>query len=192
VALAAGFLVFYRGAYRDDLGWDPSRWREDTRLAGGTLLAALVPVFAVQAIFVYVLDLPSSHPIVDLMKKEPAPAVMALVTLMAVVVAPLSEEFAFRVLLQGWLERQQARMRARRTGLFDDRPGFAPLVIASVAFALAHVGHGSDPVALFLFSLFLGYVYRQTHRLLPSLLVHMGLNALTMAQLWLMVYTGEQ
>jgi membrane protease YdiL (CAAX protease family) len=191
LVLAIEYLIFICGAYLDDLGWDTSRLASDLRLGGLAFLAALVPVYGVQAFFVYVLDMPSVHPIVELMKGQPSPVLMILATLMAVVVAPVAEEFAFRVVLQGWLERQQTRLRQARTGTSDETPGYAPIVIASVVFALMHAGHGSDPYALFVLSLFLGYVYRQTHRIFPSLVVHMLVNGLTMATLWLTVYAGE-
>jgi membrane protease YdiL (CAAX protease family) len=150
-----------------------------------------VPVFAVPWCFVYVLDIPSKHPLVELMETRPNLAVMILATVMAVGVAPLFEEFVFRVLLQGWLEDQQVRLRERRAASGDERPGFAPIVVASVVFAALHMGHGPDPFALFVFSLFLGYVYRQTHRIVPSLVVHACLNGWTMINLWLMVYAVD-
>jgi membrane protease YdiL (CAAX protease family) len=57
------------------------------------------------------------------------------------------------------------------------RPSFAPVVLSSVLFALAHVGHGPDPVALFFLALGLGYLYRQTHRIWPGIVLHFLLNA---------------
>ena len=47
-------------------------------------------------------------------------------------------------------------------------------------FALVHFSHGPDFVPLFVLSLGLGYLYRQTHRIMPSLVVHFGLNLMTM------------
>lgn len=56
------------------------------------------------------------------------------------------------------------------------RPGFAPIVLSSVLFALAHVGNGPDPIALFFLALGLGYLYRQTHRIWPGIVLHFLLN----------------
>jgi membrane protease YdiL (CAAX protease family) len=55
-----------------------------------------------------------------------------------------------------------------------------PLVLASLVFALAHWGHGLAPIPLFFLSLGLGYLYRQTGSLIPSITVHFVLNGLTM------------
>ncbi len=63
-------------------------------------------------------------------------------------------------------------------------PAAWPIVVSSVVFALMHAGQGAAPIPLFIFSLFLGYVYQRTHRIWPSLVTHMLLNAMTMATLW--------
>ena len=47
-----------------------------------------------------------------------------------------------------------------------------------------------DPVALFILALFLGYVYQRTHRIIAPVFVHACVNALSMIQLWLLVF-GE-
>jgi membrane protease YdiL (CAAX protease family) len=187
LVFALAYLVAARGAYLDDLGFDTSRLRFDARLGGLAFLAALVPVFAVQWFFVFVLDMPSKHPLVVTVEGHPSVATMVLATFLAVVVAPLFEEFVFRVLLQGWLENQQVQIRERRAGGGDQKPGFAPIVIASVVFAGMHMGYGPDPFALFVLSLVLGYVYRQTHRIFPSLVLHACVNGWAMLSLWLTV-----
>ena len=191
VVFAVLYLIFKSGAYVEDLGLDTSRLARDARLGGLIFVAAIVPVFAVQWFFVYALGMKSEHPIVKLSQAQPGMTILALATLMAVVVAPLFEEFAFRVILQGWLESHQARLRQGLGGDGQDKPGFAPLVITSLLFALLHFGYGPDPFALFVFSLFLGYAYRQTHRIVPSLVVHACLNGWTMLNLWAMNFGGK-
>jgi len=59
-------------------------------------------------------------------------------------------------------------------------PGWMPILLTSMLFALAHISYGPSAVPLFFFSLALGYLYQQTHRIWPSLVVHMSLNSLTM------------
>lgn len=63
--------------------------------------------------------------------------------------------------------------------------GFVPIVASSLLFAVAHLGHGPDPIAIFVLALFLGYVYQRTHRILPCIVLHMFFNALTLVILWL-------
>jgi membrane protease YdiL (CAAX protease family) len=60
-------------------------------------------------------------------------------------------------------------------------------LISSLLFALLHVGQGPAPIPLFFLALVLGYLYHQTHRIWPGLIVHAGLNGLTAAMLWVML-----
>jgi membrane protease YdiL (CAAX protease family) len=43
-----------------------------------------------------------------------------------------------------------------------------------------HLGQGAAPIPLFFFSLGVGYLYRQTGRLWPCIIVHFLLNAFSM------------
>src|SRR5262249_34961329 len=129
---------------------------------------------------------PSEHPIIDLLKKSETTLPFFCSYVAAVFIAPPVEEFLFRVVLQGWLERLAVDWRGALGGRFtpepteeevNDRPRKSwPIVVSSALFALAHVGHGPDWVALFVLGLGLGYLYRQTHRLWPSMIVHLLLN----------------
>lgn len=65
--------------------------------------------------------------------------VLLVCILSAAVVAPVTEEFFFRVLLQGWLESGQRRLRPRMPALSRCVPGaVGPIVIASFLFAQGH------------------------------------------------------
>lgn len=55
-----------------------------------------------------------------------------------------------------------------------------PMVVTSGIFAGLHIGQGLAPVALFFFSLALGYLYRQTGRITAPVVLHMVLNSMTM------------
>jgi hypothetical protein len=103
----------------------------------------------------------------------------------------------FRGVLQGWLEKLEAaivsRRHSREAGELSaaspvepiDRPlGAMPIIVSSLLFALMHLGQGPAPIALFVFSLVLGFLYRQTHRLWPSMVVHCLLNAVTIVVLF--------
>jgi len=83
----------------------------------------------------------------------------------------------------------------RDDGLQGELRGSAswlPIAISSVIFALLHVTHGPDWVALTLLAAGMGYVYQRTHRLVPSLVVHALLNSLSMMGLWIQVYVLPQ
>jgi hypothetical protein len=65
---------------------------------------------------------------------------------------------------------------------------WAPIGISSVIFALLHLSHGPDWVPLIPLAVGMGYLYQRTHRLVPSLVVHCGLNSLSMWMLWVHVF----
>ncbi len=56
-----------------------------------------------------------------------------------------------------------------------------PIVVASILFAVMHWGQGLAPIPLFFLSMGLGYLYRQTGSLVPSIVVHFVLNGFTMS-----------
>jgi membrane protease YdiL (CAAX protease family) len=178
--------LLLRGATMTDLGWDASRLKDDLIVGGWLWMAAILPVFSVQLFFTQVLKYESHHPLIELAQDGPTLAMMIGATIAAAVIAPWVEEFVFRVVLQGWLEGEQVRLRQERDPEADERPGYAPLVIASLVFAGLHFSNGPDPIAIFVLSLFLGYAYRQTHRITPSLVIHAGINGWTMLNLWIM------
>ena len=175
-AIVATALRLGAGASRRDFGL-PISAREllrDGALGAAAFAAALVPVYAVQAVVVWVLELPASHPTIERLLSDPDVATVISAVAMAVVVAPLFEEFAFRVLLQGWLESVAGPGRYWPTG------------VSSLLFALTHQGQGAAPVALFILALVLGYLYRQTHRLAPCVAMHAVFNAFSLLLVWLL------
>ncbi len=76
------------------------------------------------------------------------------------------------------------------TGLFGLPHGWLPIGLSSLLFALAHVGWGPDPVALFVLALILGYVYQRTHRIVPSMVIHALFNGMTLFMLWRVTSTA--
>lgn len=86
-----------------DLGFRVDRLLPDI-FVGLVAFCMLAPlVFGIQ--FILTKFWPSNHPLIEMLQQAPSLGMFALTCFSAVVVAPLSEEFAFRVLLQGWLEK---------------------------------------------------------------------------------------
>jgi membrane protease YdiL (CAAX protease family) len=210
----------------------------DVCIGAAACLVALAPVHLVQFAFMYMFlpEMKSGHPLIKMvMDAPPDPWILFLTGVAAVVVAPICEETAFRLLLQGWLERwEDERLGWRKkaasevpnelatttgdeatattdeptqsdTSPFDvsdssfesDPPrrgiaglpyGWFPILVSSVAFALAHFGYGPEPVPLFLLAIVLGYLYQRTHRIIPSIVAHALFNLFTMIILWRMAY----
>ena len=73
-------------------------------------------------------------------------------------------------------------------GVFGLPNGWFPIVVSATLFSLAHLGHGPDPIAIFVLALVMGYVYQRTHRITPCIVLHMLFNAFSLVALGLMVY----
>ena len=207
----------------------------DVRIGAVACLAALVPVFVVQAILLHLVPEPTQHPLVQMVLRDHDPAVMALSFLAAVVVAPICEETAFRLFLQGWLEKWEDRcvdpaaavepdisIQDKQTreqgdeeidggdtspclpfllsscvpptppsrGLLGLPHGWVPILVSSLLFSLAHVGHGFDPIPLFLLAVVLGYTYQRTHSIVPCIVTHLLFNLSTLIALGLTIYAS--
>jgi membrane protease YdiL (CAAX protease family) len=262
LATSIAVLLLWKlcGATAEDFGVRPRRPGSDIALGLVTFLAALAPVYAIQLLLTRFF--PSEHPVVTMLTKQAHPGTLLVAFFTAVLVAPIAEEFFFRVLLQGWLERVETWWRAGGQGLDarttdlegdaatgpasarasgdlrhpaiplseasaatslrpdDDNPyrapleagrpsvpaasrrpedmatprgapGTAPILISSAAFAAMHIGHGPDPIPLFVLALMLGYLYHRTHRLLPCVVLHMAINAFSLLVLWLTITFGQ-
>ncbi len=75
------------------------------------------------------------------------PGEKAVAVVMAVAVAPLVEEFFFRVLLQGWLEAVWSRWRRKNRELRVAPVSWLPIVLPAALFALMHLRSGKEPLS---------------------------------------------
>ncbi len=109
VVVVIVLLRSWSGASWEDLGLSLAKLGNDLQLGGLTFLAVVLPVYAMQAVLSHWIS--GQHPVVELVTKNRGPEVLVLTALTTVVVAPLAEEFLFRVLLQGWLEALWSQRR---------------------------------------------------------------------------------
>lgn len=96
-------IMLRTGCTWRDLGIVPKEAGRDIAigLAAFCMLAPIV--YTIQAALT--LLQPYKHPLIDMLTQNPSVQLFALLAFSAAILAPLSEEWAFRVLLQGWLER---------------------------------------------------------------------------------------
>jgi len=109
VAAGMAWLAATRDADAHDLGLPTSR-RQLARDAGvGVVacLAALLPIYLVQYVLFIALQPEQQHPLIEQLLENHTPAMILVGFVTAVVVAPVFEEFVFRLLFQGWLERYE-------------------------------------------------------------------------------------
>jgi membrane protease YdiL (CAAX protease family) len=205
-------------------------------------------------------------PLLILLKHSPALGTLVLCLVVAVIAAPVVEEFVFRLVLQGWLEARESRLRGSLPPRCWFPAGICSLLLAAVPFAALHyrspvtdagptwialamtgkavadlltLGFGwwllradagataedfglsrakffadlrlgflaflacaflvyglkfalshvcpenvADPLAVFVFALFLGALYWRTHRIVPSIALHMSLNFTSLMVAW--------
>ncbi|HTQ38288.1 MAG TPA: CPBP family intramembrane glutamic endopeptidase [Pirellulales bacterium] len=213
VALCLALVVLTRRAHATaaNLGFQPTKIVFDLT-CGAIAFAAIAPVvYAVQIVSEAFIT-QYHHPLIKAVQQHPDPVTWIMVTLSAVIVAPVTEEFFFRGLLQGWLEKIELDYcrrlgRVAATSAAEDYPadaaheahtqpqflqhgllnlplGTVPILLSSTLFALTHLGQGAAHIPLFVLALVLGFLYQRTHRLLPSVVVHFLLNAITMGLLF--------
>ncbi len=167
--LIAALVLWQRGATVADLGLADPRPAEGLWLAVATWVIIVPPLLAVAAVLDrYVVSY--RHPVIDFLAADRSTLAVGLVLFSAIVAAPVAEEFFFRRVLQGWLER---------------RIGGRALVVSAVAFGLAHAGHGFGWLPLIGFGLATGYLARQRGTILPCIVVHALFNAVSVCLLLL-------
>jgi len=177
-----------------DLGIRGSELLADLRLGCHGFLMFGPPAYAIQMLLT--VWSPESHPIIESLRAAPDTRLMIASVASAVVAAPLQEEFLWRLLFQGWLEKLArapsepmelmfGRSRAASAGSVDQAVITWPILVSSFLFALLHLSHGPAAVALFFFAVGLGWLYQRTHRIVPCITAHLLLNGCSLALLFL-------
>jgi membrane protease YdiL (CAAX protease family) len=218
MVLSALTIMLHTRATWRDLGVDTRYFAKDLRIGLIAFVLLAPPVYALQVLLVQ--WFPSEHPLVNLLRERPDPLFLGISAFVAVIVAPLTEEYFFRVLFQGWLHRvnsnsevltswfyvtpkqiqpegrgllsepvQEHFLTGERNSEVSDVAalGIWPIFASAIFFSLMHTSHGPDPIPLFLLAVGLGYLYRQTRRVLPCIVVHLLLNVCSLAALILAI-----
>jgi membrane protease YdiL (CAAX protease family) len=161
-------LLRGRGATWRDLGFSGSNRAVAPAVVG--LVVVLAPLLSLAALLDAVV--PYRHPRVDFLATRRDATGIGLAVVAAVVGAPIAEEFFFRRMLQGWLER--------RVPPGDEATA---IVASAAAFGLAHTGQGLAWLPLVLFGIVLGWLARRTGSILPCILLHAAFNAVSVTLL---------
>jgi membrane protease YdiL (CAAX protease family) len=134
----------------------------------GLLLSALPLIFASSAVvssLMHVNSQKDSQPIMQLFERAGGPAKRIPIIILAIVIAPLAEEFFFRGFLYGVLKRYAGALPA--------------LVFTGIAFALIHL-HVPSLLPLFLLACVLTFAYELSGSLLVPMAMHALFNAITL------------
>ncbi|WP_425617716.1 lysostaphin resistance A-like protein [Anatilimnocola sp. NA78] len=150
--LTFALITFRLRPTLDDWGLSLRHWRADWQIGTGAFLAAFLPMMLLQFVLVNVVGWKYEHELIELAKSKDIPF-FALAILSAVVMAPLFEEFVFRGLLQGWLDKIFSRQATDKSILLGSRAESSPVIAASstegevVFIADEHANPYAAPVA---------------------------------------------
>ena len=175
-------------------------------LAGSLML--LPPVMLIQALAVQFI--PYTHPTLDSLADNFTGRSAAWAWIAAVGIAPVTEEFFFRGVIQSWLQRvfdhdepkefwflggpvnhELATVPKQEIAAMVHLRFWAPILITSALFASMHLNQGPAPIPLFFLSLGLGYLFRKSGSFVPCLVVHIVLNSISMTLLTLTIVYPE-
>jgi membrane protease YdiL (CAAX protease family) len=144
-----------------ELGIGLQNGLSDLRDGGLGFLAAFLPVALMLFATSSLRNKENAHSLLKLLREHSDLQTVGWVVLSAVVIAPLVEELAFRVILQGTLTKQIG-------------PRWS---IPLVALAFSAVHPWLDALALIPLALVLGYVYHRRHSYLAVVVLHAIFNA---------------
>ncbi len=102
VLLMTGFICARTGCSLKRLGWRSDQFLGDLLAGLQCFLMVTPPLFIFNIILVQFTEIPYEHPIQKML--EQYPWLLGVAFWQASIVAPISEEFAFRTLLVGWFE----------------------------------------------------------------------------------------
>ena len=115
VAFILGLLYLrMRHATWRDLGIDAFRIREDLSRGIAAFFMFAPPVYMLQGFLSQWIA--PEHPLITLIEEDRDPKLLYVAVFAAVIVAPMAEEYFFRVILQGWLENVARVRRSDKSG----------------------------------------------------------------------------
>jgi membrane protease YdiL (CAAX protease family) len=104
IVLTLGWLALRFQVSPGHVGFRSQGWIHQLQIAVVTTLATLPIVYVLMAAVSIGLDTAYQHPLLDEIRATATLGSYLLGVLTAVVLAPLAEEFLFRVMLQGWMQ----------------------------------------------------------------------------------------
>ena len=201
-SIALAVFCYRYGSLEDVLGMSRGDWVAGFPI-GIKWFAMVVPaLLGLQALLAQLV--PYEHATMEHLQNHFEPLTILALWFSATVAAPLCEEFLFRGVFQGWLQRLGRGTTQHQDSIKEMLGGWPqeptddsllvhtqsdsstamqfwwPILISSAIFAAVHIGQGAAPVVLFFFGLILGYLYRKTGSLVPAIVLHFLLNTFSM------------
>jgi uncharacterized protein len=168
---------FFRGMRPSELfGFDRLGFLKVFLWGAGLLLAAFPLILASSAVVSSLMHTDpqkDSQPIMELFEHVAEPSKRIPIILLAVVIAPLAEEFVFRGFLYGVLKRYAGALPA--------------LMFSGISFALIHL-HLPSLLPLFVLACVLTFAYELSGSLLVPMAIHALFNSVTLVGVF---FTGR-
>lgn len=152
-----------------DFGIDLRSWLEQVSTGAVAFLASWVPVLVMLLATLPLRGDEPHNPYLQYLQQDASPELVAWICFAAIVIAPLSEELMFRVILQGALEAFL-------------NPA-AAIGIVAVVFSFVHPWPDSLP--LIPLSVILGYTYYRQRSFLAVVVTHSLFNLTNLAMMFL-------
>ena len=220
VILMTVFICKRKSCALKKLGWRLDQVAGDLR-AGLQCFLMMTPVILIlNAVLQGLTKTPYEHPIQEMIRQYPW--LLGIAFWQAAVVAPVSEEFAFRVLLIGWFESIQfgrdklsafmfgatpqnqldtseldagelnAGESEKGGSAMEYSPPWWPVLLSGTLFGLAHFSYGVSWVALIVFGVVLGRLYQLRQSIIPVIMVHFLFNTMNVTMLGLSIFLPEK
>jgi len=175
LALLAALLLG-SAAPRAAFGMSLQDWPAQLGYGAGTYVASFLPtVMLMQALSPWRGE-DTQHAYLRLLAEAPEWWLVLLMFVAAAIVAPLSEELLFRVVLQGWLTERFGALRG--------------ILLAAVIFAIIHGWR--DGLALMPLALTLGYLFERRRSYLAVVATHSLFNSVMFGLQWLGAAGGAE
>ena len=199
LALIIVFVYLYSRHRIDahDVGLSFSHLRSNVKLGLIGFFLIVPPVIALQSLLT--MWVPYEHPTLNALTADRSTLTFLAILVSAGIVTPVFEEFIFRVLIQGFLQRWAAIGQKNLSlillgGQLTEQPAVEthkrmplwPIFASAAIFALMHSGQGPAPVPLFFLAIGLGYLYLRSHSAIPGIIVHLMLNV------WSLIFLAVQ
>lgn len=172
LAIVIPWLMAQPNWHRSDFGWRWHDWPRQLSNGFDGFIAAAAPVYLVLLATSSWRNPESQHQFLQFLASKPPAMTIVWIGFAVVVMAPLTEEFIFRVVLQGWLQSKIGATRA--------------IVIVAVAFSGVH--GWPDALPLIPLALSLGYVYYRRNSFLAVVFMHALFNAMNLGMALLQQY----
>lgn len=132
VVIATGYLVVRAKATLRDFGVALPELGRNSLVGIAAFVMIAPPVYALQAAIVWFGGWQYQHPLIDMLQKTPDFGLFLVLALSACVIAPLSEEWFFRGVFQGWLQRAFAWLggRVEKSQLPAQAPAAGEVLVA--------------------------------------------------------------